>query len=284
MSASTQDIHVSVTTADDLESVGEEVITVGDVFKSLLRHPTQVIARWNWKSAFMGALLRASFYFTVYQASRETLLVTLTAVIVELSFRFFTSGISGSLVQSFRRASPTWLAMGIVSISLPVFGHSVEYITHFVQEEYFSGVFPASINSSRQKAFAVSVLISVLSALFNIFLMRNGVMLVGAGDETKTLWADFKSIPILLYEFVLFLPKQIIQFIAEFKFHYALGIFASFGLVVGAILGFFRGKWSWAIATAIGSWVILLGAVILVFAVMMIYRFARRNSDHSDTL
>lgn len=283
MSASTQDIHVSVTTADDLESVGEEVITVADVFKSLLRHPTQVISRWNWKSALMGALLRASFYFTVYQASRETLLVTLTAVIVELSFRFFTSGISGSLVQSFRRATPAWLAMGIVSISLPIFGHSVEYITHFVQEEYFSGVFPASINSSRQKAFAISVLISVLSALFNIFLMRNGVMLVGAGNETKSLWADFKSIPLLLYEFVLFLPKQIILFISEFRFHYALGVFASFGLVVGAILGIFRGKWSWAIATAIGSWVILLGAVVLVFAVTMIYRIFKRNSDQSDT-
>ncbi|NNE65106.1 MAG: hypothetical protein HKN33_00955 [Pyrinomonadaceae bacterium] len=283
MSASTQDIHVSVTTADDLESVGEEVITVADVFKSLLRHPTQVISRWNWKSALMGALLRASFYFTVYQASRETLLVTLTAVIVELSFRFFTSGISGSLVQSFRRATPAWLAMGIVSISLPIFGHSVEYITHFVQEEYFSGVFPASINSSRQKAFAISVLISVLSALFNIFLMRNGVMLVGAGNETKSLWADFKSIPLLLYEFVLFLPKQIILFISEFRFHYALGVFASFGLVVGAILGIFRGKWSWAIATAIGSWVILLGAVVLVFAVTMIYRIFKRNADQSDT-
>ncbi len=283
MSTSLQDIHVSIADADDLESVEIERITVGDVFRSLLSHPAQVLLRWNWKSALLGAMMRASFYFTVYQASREAWLVTLTAVIVELSFRFFTSGISGSLVQSFRRATPAWLAMTVVSISLPIFGHSVEFITHFVQEEYFSNIFPPSINSSRQKAFAISVLISVLSALFNIFLMRNGVMLVGAGQETKSLWGDFKSIPLLLYEFVLFLPKQIIDFTIEGKLHYALGIFTAFGLIIGGILGTFRGKWSWAIATALGSWAILFGAVVIVAAVLMIYRFFNRGSPPPDS-
>ena len=283
MSTSYQDIHASIADAEDLERIEEdEQITVADVFRSLVTHPSQVILRWNWKSALMGALMRASFYFTVYQASRETFVVTMTAVIVELSFRFFTSGISGSLVQSFRRASPAWLAMLIVSVSLPIFGHTVEFVTHFVQEEYFSNVFPKSINSSRQKAFAVSVLISVLSALFNIFLMRNGVMLVGAGEDTKSLWGDFKSIPVLLYEFVLFLPKQIIEFTMEGKLHYALGIFTAFGLVVGGILGFFRGKWSWAIATAIGSWVILLSATILVALVIAIYRLVKRRGATTD--
>jgi len=283
MTMSNQDIHVSVT-AEDLEEVVGETITVGEVFASLISHPAQVVARWNWKSALLGAALRASFYFTVYQASRESFLVTFTAVMVELSFRFFTSGISGSLVQSFRKASPAWLAMGIVTVSLPIFGHSVEFVTHFVQEEYFASVFPPSINSSRQKAFAVSVLISVLSALFNIFLMRNGVMLVGAGEETKSLWGDFKSIPILLYEFILFLPRQIIQFLAEAKFHYALGAFAAFGLIVGGILGIFRGKWSWAIATAAGSWAILLSAIIIVYFVMVAHRLYRRWYPDSDTL
>jgi hypothetical protein len=203
-----------------------------------------MIRRWNWKSALLGALLRASFYFTVYKASKESWIVTLTAVIVELAFRFFTSGISGALVQSFRRAVPAWLAMGIISISLPVFGHTVEYFTHYIQEEYFADVFSPSINNARQKAFAISVFISVISALFNIYMMRNGVLLVGAGEETKSLWADVKSLPALISEFVLFLPLKIIQFIRDFKFHYAIGSFALFGLLVGLILGLFRGKWS----------------------------------------
>ena len=284
MITSNQNIHVSVADTDNLENVGDERISVRDVFESLLRHPTQMIKRWNWKSALLGAALRASFYFTVYQASKESLIVTLTAVLVELSFRFVTSGISGSLVQSFRKASPAWLAMAIVTISLPIFGHTVEFFTHFIQEEYFASVFPPSINSSRQKAFAISVLISVLSALFNIFLMRNGVMLVGAGEETKSLWGDVKSIPVLLAEFVLFLPKQIIQFVSEGKYHYAVGVFASFGLIVGGILGIFRGKWSWAIATSAGSWALLLGSVIVVFFVLMAQRFFRRRNASSDSI
>ena len=117
----------------------------------------------------------------------------MTAVMVELSFRFFTSGISGALVQSFRRARPVWLATLMVSISLPVFSHSIEFFTHYAQETYFNTIFAASQNNSRQKAFAISVLFSVLSALFNLFMMRHGVLLVGAGEETKTLWGDLKQ-------------------------------------------------------------------------------------------
>lgn len=277
MSTSINEIHRSVADAEDLESVHDERISVADVFLSLIQHPTQVLTRWNWKSALLGAFLRASFYFTVYKASRESWLVTLTAVLVELSFRFFTSGISGALVQSFRKAKPAWLATLIVSVSLPTFSHLVEYFTHYAQEAYFYDVFAAAENKARQKAFAISVLISVLSALFNIFMMRNGVLLVGAGEETKSLWGDVKRIPLLVYEFTLFLPKQIIKFISEFKFHYAIGSFLIFGFLVGGILGFFRGKWSWAYATTLGSWAILLGFIILVFVVQQIHRLVSKE-------
>lgn len=272
MSTSIHEIHRSVADAEDLESVHDENISVGDVLLSLVQHPLQILTRWNWKSAMMGALLRASFYFTVYKASRETWLVTMTAVFVELGFRFFTSGISGALVQSFRRAKPAWLATGIVTVSLPVFSHSVEFVTHYTQEVYFYDVFAPSINNARQKAFAVSVLISVLSALFNIFIMRHGVLLVGAGAETKSLWGDLKSIPWLLIQFVGFLPSQILRFISHGQFIYAAATFLSFGLFVGALMGTFRGKFSWAYATGIGAWVILLFFTILVFAGQMIHR------------
>lgn len=272
MSTSIHEIHRSVADADNLESVHDERISIADVFLSLFQHPIQILKRWNWKSALLGALLRASFYFTVYKASKESWLVTMTAVLVELTFRFITSGISGALVQSFRKATPAWLATMIVSISLPIFSHTVEFFTHYAQEEYFSNVFAAAENKARQKAFAVSVLISVLSALFNIFMMRNGVLLVGAGEETKSLWGDMKRIPLLVYEFTLFLPKQIIQFISEYKFHYAIGSFLAFGFIVGSILGFARGKWSWAYSSTLGSWAILLGFIILVFVVQQIYK------------
>jgi hypothetical protein len=259
-----EDIHLSVADADDLEEVRYEEISVGDVFRSLVHHPAQIITRWNWKSALLGALLRASFYFTVYKASKESWLVTFTAMVVEFSFRFFSSGISGALVQSFRRARPAWLATSIVTISLPIFSHSIEFMTHFAQEKYFSNVFAAAENNARQKAFAVSVLFSVLSAMFNIFIMRHGVLLVGAGNETKSLGSDLKKIPLLIVEFISFLPVQMMRFIREGKLVYSLGIFLGFGFTVGLILGVFRGKWSWAWTTALGAWAIMFVWTIIV--------------------
>ncbi len=259
-----EDIHRSVTEADDLEDIHEKEIPLAEVFRSLASHPLQVITRWNWKAAFLGAILRASFYFTVYQAAKENIKAAMTAAAVELTFRFLTSGISGSIVQSFRRATPAWIATLIVTISLPIFSHSIEYVTHYIQDVYFAGVLPASQNNGRQWAFAFSVLFSALSAMFNLFAMRHGVLLVGAGKETKSLWSDFKKIPALVLEFVTYLPLLIIKFIGEGKLAHAAGILVAFGLTVGSLLGIFRGKWSWAWNTAIGAFVVLFVWTIIV--------------------
>lgn len=267
-----EDIHRSITEADDLEEIREEEIPLPAVLRSLISHPAQIITRWNWKSALLGALLRASFYFTVYQASRESLLVTMTAVLVELSFRFFTSGVSGALVQSFRRAKPAWLAILVVTISLPIFSHTIEFVTHYAQERYFSNVFPASENNARTYAFTISVLFSALSAMFNLFAMRHGVLLVGAGRETKSLWSDLRKMPLLVVEFVAFLPILILRYINQGKLIFALGVFSAFGLVVGSILGGFRGKWSWAWTTALGAWVTLLLWTLIVAAGLRLLR------------
>jgi hypothetical protein len=272
-------IHRSVTDADDLEEVRDEQITVGDVFQSLLQHPAQIILRWNWKAALLGAIMRASFYFTIYKASQESWYVTLSAVLVEFIFRFITSGISGSLVQSFRRATPTWLANLIVSISLPIFGHTVEFITHYAQENMFQTIFASAETVARQRAFAISVFVSVLSALFNLFMMQHGVLLVGAGEETKSFKSDLKKIPMLVAEFVIYLPKKIVKSFRNGEILIGLGIFAAFGLTVGGILGTFRGKWQWAWTTALGAWGTLLLAIMIVFIVTAIQRRSREKAE-----
>lgn len=272
-----EDIHQSVTQADDIEQVHESEIPLSEVFRSLLSHPLQIITRWNWKAAFLGAILRASFYFTVYKAARENMRAALTAAGVELAFRFFTSGVSGSLVQSFRHATPAWLATLVVTISLPIFSHSVEYITHYVQEVYFHGVLPKSENNGRQWAFAFSVLFSALSAMFNLFAMRHGVLLVGAGRETKSLWSDFKKIPLLVWEFLTYLPLLIIRLVGEQKFAHAGGILVLFALSVGSILGIFRGKWSWGWTTSIGAFVTLLTWTVIVAIGLKIIGINRRQ-------
>jgi len=266
-----EDIHRSITDADDIEEIHEPAIPLAEVIRSLFRHPAQIITRWNWKSALFGALLRGSFYFTVYKASRENWIVTLTAVLVELSFRFFTSGISGSLVQSFRRATPQWLAMIVVTVTLPIFSHTIEFFSHYVQEKYFSSIFAASVNNSRERAFAISVLFSITSAMFNLYAMRQGVLLVGAGRETKSLWGDIKTFPTIVFDFIIYLPKLILASLADRKFGQALGIFAAFGFVIGAVLGGFRGKWSWAWTTALGAWAVMFVWTIIVAIGMRIY-------------
>ena len=258
------EIHHSIADADDVEEVWDQSISVGDVLRNLLTHPAQIITRWNWKSASLGAVVRASFYFTVYQASRESWIVTLTAVLVELSFRFITTGMSGAVVQSFRRATPVWLANVIVSISLPLFSHTVEFVTHWAQERYFFDVFAATENSAtRLRAFAISVLFSVLSALFNLFAMKHGVLLVGAGNETLSLWEDVKRMPRMIGEFAAFLPVLIAKYLEDGKLLNALVTFTGFGIAVGTILGTVRQKWQWAWTTALGAWALLLFSVLI---------------------
>ncbi|MBV9217468.1 MAG: hypothetical protein JO053_14975, partial [Acidobacteria bacterium] len=250
--------HHSITDADDMEQVWDERIEVADVLKNLLHHPLQMVTRWHWKAAFLGAVLRASFYYTVYQASRESWLVTLTAVSVELVFRFLTTGLAGAVVQSFRKATPLWQANIIMSIMLPAFSHGVEFLTHFAQERYFFDIFASSQDGvARQRAFAISVFFSVISTLFNLFAMRHGALLVGAGEETRSFADDLKSMPRMVGEFTAFIPVSIARFLETGKVLNALLYFISFGVVVGAILGAARFKWQWAWTTALGGWAIL---------------------------
>ncbi len=265
------EIHHSIADADDMEEVWDEQIEVSDVLRNLIRHPLQLVTRWNWKAAFLGAVVRASFYYTVYQASRESWIVTLTAVAVELVFRFITTGLAGAVVQSFRRATPFWQANVIVSILLPAFSHSVEFLTHYAQERYFFDLFAASQDGiARKRAFAISVLFSVISVLFNLFAMRHGVLLVGAGEETRTFTDDIKRIPRMVGEFTAYLPVLISKYIENGKFLNALVAFASFGIAVGSILGTFRGKWEWAWRTAAGAWGLLLFSVALTWSIRKI--------------
>lgn len=265
------EIHHSIADAEDMEQVWEPRISVADVFDNLYHHPWQLLTRWNWKAVLLAMLVRGGFYFTIYKVSRESWLVTLTAVFVELFFRFFTTGIAGALVQSFRKATPVWLANVIVSIMLPAFSHTVEFITHYAQERYLFDVFAASQDGvARKRAFAISVLFSVVSVLFNLHVMRRGVLLVGAGEDTQSLKDDFKQLPLLVAEFVIALPVYISRFLESGRVLNAIGAFFTFGFTVGAILGTFRGKWEWAWRSALGAWAVLLFALVLTVVVRRI--------------
>ena len=269
----TEEIHHSIADADDMEEVWDRRIDVGGVFRNLFTHPLQIFSRWNWKTALLGAGLRAFFYLIVYIISQESWITTMTAVLVELPFRFVTTGMAGSVVQSFRRATPIWAANLIVSILLPAFSHTVEFFTHYAQERYFSDILAASRDGvARQRTFAISVFFSVISALFNLFAMRHGVLLVGAGDETKSFLTDLTHLPRMVGEFTAFLPVQISKFFERGHIINALASILGFGVVVGIMLGTFRGKWQWAWRSALGAWGLMLFSVTLTFVARYIMK------------
>src|SRR5258706_8425233 len=216
-------IHHSVADADDIEDVSDAQISVSDVFRSLIHHPAQFVTRWNWKAVVLAVIVRGFIYLIIFSASGESWLVTLTAVLVELPFRILTTGVAGALVQSFRKATPVWLAGAIVSVLLPAFSHTVEFFTHYLQERYLYDIFAASEKNGRQKTFAISVLFSVISVLFNLYAMRNGALLVGAAEATQSPRKDFRQLPWLIKEFVITLPVLICRFLESGRILYALG-------------------------------------------------------------
>ena len=270
---SPDEIHHSIADADDIEEVSDE-ISVGDVFRSIAGHPLQLVTRWNWKAAFLAVLVRSTVYLVVYFVRKESTDVIVTAVVFESVSRFLSTGLAGALLQSFRKAQPMWLANLICSVMLPAFSHTVEFLTHYVQETYLSDTFAASQNNSRRITFPFSVLLSVVSVLFTLYANRNGTLLVGAGKETQTLATDMKQVPRLIADFVATLPIEICYFLEQKKLLNALLTMLCFGVAVGAILGTTRWKLSWAVQATVIAWAVI--AVVTVIA----YIVRRIRGDH----
>lgn len=261
------EIHHSIADADDIEEVWDPVITVADVFYNLLHHPLQLLTRWNWKAVLLAMIVRGSISFAVYKFSENTKAAVIAAAVI-MFIRFITTGMAGALVQSFRKARPVWLANLIVSVMLPGIIHTIEFATQYLLEHTYVDVFALSQDGvTLKRAFAISVLFSIVSVLFNLYAMRKGALLVGAGEDTQSLKDDFKQMPRLVAEFVIALPVLISRFLESGRVLNAIGVFFTFGFTVGAILGTFRGKWEWAWRSALGAWSVLLFALVLAFVV-----------------
>lgn len=180
-------------------------ISVSEVFRTVFGHPIEMIVkRWNWKSAFLSAFIRAPIYLSTYLANKDGWKAAIGAGAVEFCLRIFTAGTSGTLIQSFRRAKPVWLSGLICSAMLPVFAHTLEYIVHFVHELIVSMIYNSPINQTRKTSFFFSVMFSVLSVIFNLFAVRRGVLIVGKGEGQQSLWKDIKQMPFVVGEFLAF--------------------------------------------------------------------------------
>lgn len=163
--------------------------TVGNVFEYIYRNPIEILFRsWNWKSAVLSGFLRSLIYF--FTQITFGWRAAFSAMSVEFMFRTFNTGIVASIGQAFRKARPKWLATLCVMLMLPAYGHVIEFALH-------------KLNGDRnlQRSIAFSVVFSVLSAVFNLFAMRRGVLLVNDAEQ-KSFLSDLKKMPVITAEFV----------------------------------------------------------------------------------
>ena len=157
----------------------------------LLARPWEpLIHNWNWKSALLSSLLRASVFFGVNLGAGWR--KALAAMLTEFVFRAITSGWYGSITQSFRRVRPVWKAVATLVPALLIFQHSLELLVHWARG---TPRLAASIGAS--------ILFTLISTNVNLALMRQGTLVTGS--EGKPLLEDLASLPSLVREFLAWL-------------------------------------------------------------------------------
>ena len=171
--------------------------SVVGVTTELFRHPIDtLIWRWNWKSAVLSALLRAPIFFFSYIFKKDGLKLAVGAAIAQSVFRLIFGGVNGAIIQSYSKVEPAWHAVLTVPLILASFSHLVEFIVQTYYDKQ-TGV------SGGGRAVAVSIFVSVISAVFNLFAMRRGALLV-KDESQQSFWRDLWSMPWLALEFISF--------------------------------------------------------------------------------
>ena len=168
-----------------------------DVTIELFKHPFDaLLLRWNWKAAVLSAGLRAPIFFFAYFFKKDGLKLAIGAALVQSLFRLIFGGINGAIIQSYSRVEPAWHAVLTVPIILAAFSHLIEFGVQTIYDNQ------TSVNG-KGNALAASVIVSAISAVFNLFAMRRGALLVK--DETQqSIWRDLKQMPWIALEFISF--------------------------------------------------------------------------------
>lgn len=169
--------------------------TVSEAALSLLRHPIEtLVRRWNWKSAVLSALTRGALFFFANLGAGFSAAVG--AMSIEAAFYISVAGFYGSATEAFRKARPTWMATTVMMIVMPALNHSLEFALHW-------GTGTKKLTTS----IIASVVLSMLSAVFNLFAMQRGAFIVGA--DRQSLLDDFRQTPRIIFDFLTFVPRAV---------------------------------------------------------------------------
>ena len=185
---------VAVGGSPPVEPSSQAVVSVlGDLARDPSRY---LLSRWNWKSALMSSLRRATiFFFTNLTAGWHA---AVGAMVAELALRSVTSGFYGGITEALASAHPAWQAIAAAMILLPCLAHSLEFIVHWLRH-----------TPELKLSIASSVAFTAISTAFNLYAMRRGTLIVGHGS--RPLREDLNRVPGLILEFLIAGPRMIIR-------------------------------------------------------------------------
>jgi hypothetical protein len=120
------------------------------------------------------------------------------AMLTQFLFRAAIAGFFGSVIQAYGMAQPAWTATLLTAVMLPALTHLLEFLVHW------------QAGTSRLNISIVfSITYSVISALFNAFIVRRGVLIVG-GEQQRSFGSDLRRLPRLMLDFVLYAPRALL--------------------------------------------------------------------------
>ncbi len=212
--------------------------SIGDALRSLVRRPSQFVRFWNYKGAIMSGVVRAPIFLVTYLIGRESLRLAIGAATAQFIFRFFFAGVGGALIQSFRRVEPAWKAVLAVLLIVPAVSHVFEFAVQYA----FAHV--TETQNMTGGAVLRSICFSIISALFTIFAMRRGIMIVG-DSESKSLLNDISRLPRIIFEFIAFIPNEIASFLRRGAYLSALLGFVGFGIFAQLLCWAFTNRIFW---------------------------------------
>lgn len=103
----------------------------------------------------------------------------------ELVLRSLTSGFYGAITEAFARAEPRWAATLGALVVLPLCSHSIELVVHWMRG-----------TDQLLLSMGLSMLFTIISTTFHLFMMRRGIMIVGPGAHSLS--SDLRAMPGLL--------------------------------------------------------------------------------------
>jgi hypothetical protein len=250
------------------------------VWLDIWQNPGQLVRHWNYKSALFSSTMRASLFLVTYlqfakkgSEAQDTVALAFGAAAAQFIYRLLFAGINGCLIQAFRLVSPPWQALLSILI-ITAFSHLLEFA---VQIAYATAT---NTHQHTDEAIVRSICVSIISAIFNLFAMRRGVMLVGDAEDRKTIWGDIKHIPTVVVEFVAFIPMEIYRMIDRGQHLAALLSVLGFGAFSAMVGWAIRGKYTWAMPWGIGAIVLMVFGIML--AALWSYRKRRISVSESN--